>query len=103
MKPTASSTVDHGYENRLGQTKGYDIDIDFSALSTRQWEVRANTGWLGIMITCWVETTCGLLFQWDSAKQQKQNIQLSSLVKANVLILSTNVICSIFSRLCSVL
>ena len=29
MKPTASSTVDHGYENRLGQTKGYDIDIDF--------------------------------------------------------------------------
>jgi hypothetical protein len=36
MKPTASSTVDRGYENRLGQTKDYEIDIDFSALSTRQ-------------------------------------------------------------------
>jgi hypothetical protein len=35
MKPTASSTVDRGYENRLGQTKDYEIDIDFSALSNR--------------------------------------------------------------------
>jgi len=54
----ASSVVDRGFEQRLGETKDYTIGLVASPLSTHHYGERTKTGWLGIRIMRWSGTIC---------------------------------------------